>query len=183
MGSAPVTVATIDSAVGPLTAGATDSGLALLEFSAPARLDPQLATLHRLFGATQSGRHPILDQITTELAEYFGGTRRQFEVPLVIRGTRFQEEVWRALLTIPYGTTIAYSDIAEGLGRTNGQRAVGLANGQNRIAIVIPCHRVIERAGGLCGYGGGLARKKVLLDLERRGSNPLAGTPLGDGKA
>ena len=183
MGSAPVTVATIDSAVGPLTAGVTDSGLALLEFSDPARLDPQLATLHRLFGPTQSGGHPILDQLATELAEYFGGTRRQFEVPLVIRGTPFQEAVWRVLLTIPYGTTAAYSDIAERLGRTNGQRAVGLANGQNRIAIVIPCHRVIERAGGLCGYGGGLARKKFLLDLERRGSDPLAGTPLGAGEA
>ncbi len=183
MGSAPVTVATIDSAIGPLTAGVTDSGLALLEFSDPARLDRQLATLHRLFGPTRLGRHPMLDQISTELGEYFEGTRRQFEVPLVIRGTPFQEEVWRALLTIPYGTTSAYSDIAERLGRTNGQRAVGLANGRNRIAIVIPCHRVIERAGGLSGYGGGLARKKFLLDLERRGSTPLAGTPLGNGEA
>ncbi len=167
MGSPPVTVALIDSAVGPLTAGVTDAGLVLLEFSDRARLDPQLATLRRLFGATEFGRHSMLDRITAELAEYFAGTRRRFEIPLVIRGTPFQEEVWRALLTIPYGSTCAYSDIAERLGRTNGQRAVGLANGRNRIAIVIPCHRVIERAGGLRGYGGGLARKKFLLDLER----------------
>lgn len=179
MGSAPVTVAVVESAVGPLTAGVVESGLALLEFSDPSRLDPQIAVLHRLFGPTQAGRHPILDQVTTELAEYFAGTRRQFEVPLVIKGTPFQEEVWRALLAVPYGTTCSYSDIAARLGRTNGQRAVGLANGQNRIAIMIPCHRVIERAGGLCGYGGGLGRKKFLLELERRGSDPLAGTPLG----
>lgn len=179
MASPPVTVAVIDSAVGPLTAGVTDAGLVLLEFSDPARLDPQLATLRRRFGATGFGRHPMLDRITTELWEYFAGTRREFEIPLVISGTPFQEEVWRALVTIPYGTTCAYSDIAERLGRRNGQRAVGLANGQNRIAIVIPCHRVIERAGGLRGYGGGLQRKKFLLDLERCGQNPLAGTPLG----
>ena len=179
MGSVAVTVATLDSPVGPLTAGVTDAGLALLEFSDPARLDPQLATLHRLFGPTDGGGHPMLDQVTTELAEYFAGTRRRFEVPLVIKGTPFQEAVWRALLAIPYGTTCAYSDVAARLGKANGQRAVGLANGQNRIAIVIPCHRVIERAGGLRGYGGGLPRKKFLLDLEGRGSNPLAGTPLG----
>ena len=179
MGSVPVTVTTIDSAVGPLMAGVTDSGLALLEFSDPARLDRQLATLERHFGPTRSGPHPMLDRIAAELVEYFAGTRRRFETPLLIKGTPFQEEVWRALLAIPYGTTCAYSDIAERLGRTNGQRAVGLANGQNRIAIVIPCHRVIERAGGLRGYGGGLERKKFLLDLEARGSDPLAGTPLG----
>ena len=124
MGSPPVTVALIDSAVGPLTAGVTDAGLVLLEFSDRARLDPQLATLRRLFGATEFGRHSMLDRITAELAEYFAGTRRRFEIPLVIRGTPFQEEVWRALLTIPYGSTCAYSDIAEML-EEGGPRQVG----------------------------------------------------------
>ncbi len=179
MGSDQVFVATLDSGVGPLTAGVTDSGVALLEFSDPGRLDRQLATLERHFGPTRSAPHPLHDQLATELVEYFAGSRRDFSLPLLIRGTPFQEEVWQALLKIPYGTTCAYSEIAERLGRAGGQRAVGLANGQNRIAIVIPCHRVIERAGGLRGYGGGLDRKRFLLDLERRGTDPLAGTPLG----
>ncbi len=87
MGSSPVTVTVIDSTVGPLTTGVTDAGLVLLEFSDPARLDPQLAALRRLFGATEFGLHSMLDRITAELAEYFAGTRRRFEISLVIRGT------------------------------------------------------------------------------------------------
>ena len=132
------------------------------------------------FGVSRGGDHPIIDQTAAELAEYFGGKRFDFEVPLAIRGTPFQESVWRELLRIPYGETRAYADIADTLAIRNGQRAVGLANGQNRIAIIIPCHRVIERAGGLRGYGGGLARKKFLLDLEARSApgGPLSGTPL-----
>jgi AraC family transcriptional regulator of adaptative response/methylated-DNA-[protein]-cysteine methyltransferase len=171
----------LDTPIGPLIAGATDGGLCLLEFGDETRLGHQLGALTRLFGPVGSGNHPLLDRIQSELTEYFAGTRIRFELPLTIRGTPFQEEVWRALLAIPYGATRAYSDLAQSLGRPGAQRAVGLANGQNRLSIVIPCHRVIERSGGLRGYGGGLWRKKFLLDLERRtaGRDALEGTPLG----
>lgn len=178
--AARVVVRVVDSPVGALAVAATDAGLAMLEFASEARLARQVGGLVQHFGVSRGGDHPIIDQTAAELAEYFGGKRFDFEVPLAIRGTPFQESVWRELLRIPYGETRAYADIADTLAIRNGQRAVGLANGQNRIAIIIPCHRVIERAGGLRGYGGGLARKKFLLDLEARSApgGPLSGTPL-----
>ncbi len=98
---------------------------------------------------------------------YFAGTLKQFTLPLVARGTPFEERVWQALLRIPHGQTRSYLEIARELGSPEGQRAVGRANGLNRIAIVIPCHRVVNHGGGLGGYGGGLWRKERLLDLER----------------
>lgn len=171
-----------DSQVGPLVSAATDDGLCLLEFGQPARLTQQLSALTRWFGSRfVLARNAHLDRTDRELEEYFAGARRRFDVPLVIRGTAFQDAVWRRLLEIGYGETMSYSAVAEAMGNRNGQRAVGLANGQNRIAIIVPCHRVVERSGKLCGYGGGLWRKKLLLDLERRhrpGSD-LSGTPLG----
>jgi AraC family transcriptional regulator of adaptative response/methylated-DNA-[protein]-cysteine methyltransferase len=182
-GDAPVVARAFDSPVGPLVAAATDDGLVLLEFGATPRLGPQLTMLNRHFGKVRAGDHPFIDQAERELAEYFEGKRQAFSVPLLIRGTPFQESVWQALREIPFGETRAYSEVAVALGLRNGQRAVGLANGQNRISIIIPCHRVIERGGGLRGYGGGLERKRFLLDLERRQSDPLAGTPLGRPKA
>lgn len=177
---ATVVARLVDSPVGALVVAATDEGLVMLEFASEERLARQIGALTRHFGATRGGDHPILDRTGAELAEYFAGTRREFDVPLVIRGSPFQESVWRELLRIPYGETRAYSDVAETLAIKNGQRAVGLANGQNRIAIIIPCHRVIERSGGLRGYGGGLWRKKLLLDHEFRSApaGALAGTPL-----
>lgn len=180
---ARVVVRVLDAPVGPLVAAATDQGLALLEFGAERRLASQLAVLTRLFGPVRLGTNALLDRAERELTEYFNGARQVFEVPLAIRGTPFQESVWRALLAIPYGETRAYSDIATELGLVNGQRAVGLANGRNRIAIIIPCHRVIERGGGLRGYGGGLANKKFLLDLERRFVDPFLGTPFARARA
>jgi AraC family transcriptional regulator of adaptative response/methylated-DNA-[protein]-cysteine methyltransferase len=170
-----------DSPVGPLVAAATDRGLIFLEFGDEQRLARQVSIFERHFGPTRAGTHPFIEQAERELAEYFAGRRLDFAVPLVIRGTPFQEQVWRALLAIPYGETRAYVDLAVDIGVKNGQRAVGLANGQNRIAIIIPCHRVIEKGGGLRGYGGGLWRKKFLLDLERRFApgGAFAGTPLG----
>jgi O-6-methylguanine DNA methyltransferase len=177
---AAVVVRLVDSPVGALVMAATDEGLVFLEFASEERLARQIGSLTRHFGVSRGGDHPIIDRAMTELAEYFAGTRRQFEVPLVIRGSPFQESVWRELLRIPYGETRAYADVADTLGLKNGQRAVGLANGQNRIAIIIPCHRVIERSGGLRGYGGGLWRKKLLLGHEFRSApaGALAGTPL-----
>ncbi len=164
-----VVTTTLDSPVGPLLAGATDDGICLLEFAEPMRREAQLAALRRQFGdAVEPGRHEYTDQLAEELAEYFGGTRQQFTVPLVLAGTPFQRRVWEQLLTIPYGETRCYEDVARAIGVRTGSRAVGSANGQNRIAIVIPCHRVIAKGGGLGGYGGGLDRKQFLLDLERR---------------
>lgn len=177
--NAVVAAEVVESPVGLLVAAATDQGLVLLEFGAEHRLGSQAAALIRHFGPVRVAPHRFIDQARRELAEYFEGRRQVFEVPLVIRGTPFQELVWRALLEIPYGASCSYSDLARKLDRPGGQRAVGLANGQNRLAIIVPCHRVLEQGGGLRGYGGGLPRKQFLLDLERRHVDPLAGTPLG----
>jgi len=158
----------IASPVGPLVAGATDEGVCLLEFSDRRMLETQLATLRRRLDAPLvPGRHRWLDALRKELDEYFAGSRRQFDVPLVVRGTPFQEQVWRALLEIPCGETWSYRDLATRIGQPGATRAVGTANGMNRIAIVIPCHRVVNADGRLGGYGGGVWRKKFLLDLER----------------
>jgi methylated-DNA-[protein]-cysteine S-methyltransferase len=101
-----------------------------------------------------------------QLAEYFAGRRTEFDLPLAPTGTEFQLRVWQQLRTIPYGTTCSYADIARGIDAVNGFRAVGLANGRNPISIIVPCHRVIGADGSLTGYGGGMDRKRFLLDLE-----------------
>lgn len=165
----------LTSPLGPLLVAATDDGVCLLEFTDRQVLEKQLASLRRrLAGAIVPGKHPHLDQLTAELAEYFAGTRTAFQVPVVYPGTPFQEAVWGQLLQIPYGETRSYEDVARALGLAGAQRAVGHANGQNRVSIVIPCHRVVNKDGRLGGYGGGLWRKQFLLDLEQRGQN---GTP------
>lgn len=109
-----------------------------------------------------------------ELEEYFAGTRREFTFALDLRGTDFQKACWRALISIPYGETRSYGDIARAVGRPQGFRAVGMANNRNPIAIVVPCHRVIASDGTLCGYGGGLDVKRKLLELEGALSGTLA---------
>jgi AraC family transcriptional regulator of adaptative response/methylated-DNA-[protein]-cysteine methyltransferase len=163
-----VTLEWIASPVGPLVAGATDEGVCFLEFSDRRMLETQLATLRRRLGAPLlPGRHRWLDALSVQLDEYFTGRRERFELPLAIRGTPFQEQVWRALLEIPYGATWSYRDVATRIGLPGATRAVGTANGMNRIAIVIPCHRVVNADGKLGGYGGGVWRKQFLLDLER----------------
>ena len=165
---------TIDSPIGPLCAGARDDGVCLLEFTAPERLEPQLEALQRALGGTvRDGDHEHLRRLRAELAEYFAGRLRDFTVPLVAPGTPFQERVWQALREIPYGQTRSYEDLARQVSTVTAQRAVGRANGSNRIAIVIPCHRVVNKGGGLGGYGGGLWRKEVLLRLEGAGPAQL----------
>jgi AraC family transcriptional regulator of adaptative response/methylated-DNA-[protein]-cysteine methyltransferase len=175
-GAAPVAAAAgeavvlewIASPVGPLIAGATDAGICLLEFSDRRMLETQLQILRRRLNAPLvPGRHRWLDALRAQLAEFFEGRRTRFDLPLVMRGTPFQEQVWRALLEIPGGETRSYRDIAERIGHGGATRAVGTANGMNRIAIVIPCHRVVNADGRLGGYGGGVWRKQFLLDLER----------------
>jgi methylated-DNA-[protein]-cysteine S-methyltransferase len=107
-----------------------------------------------------------LAPVIQQLAEYFAGDRKQFDLPLALRGTPFQIEVWRALQQIPYGQTRSYEDVARSIGRPTATRAVGAANGANPIPIIIPCHRVIGKNGGLTGFGGGIAVKRRLLGLE-----------------
>ena len=116
-----------------------------------------------------------------QLGEYFAGTRTVFDMPLAPQGTPFQRRVWELLLQIPYGQTTSYGALARELGQPEASRAVGLANGRNPIAIVIPCHRVVGSDGSLTGYGGGLDRKRWLLDLERSVSNPVEALPLFSG--
>lgn len=112
------------------------------------------------------GTHAHFDALNLQLEEYFAGTRETFELPLVLPGTLFQQSVWEGLQMIPYGTTRSYQEQAEFLENPNAIRAVAKANGDNRIAIIIPCHRVIGKNGKLIGYGGGLWRKQYLLDHE-----------------
>ena len=167
MESPAVIMGEIDSPVGVLVAGVTDAGLCLLEFRDREVLETQIEKVRGRIGQTAAGSHSLLTQLHTELREYFRGKRRDFSIPLVYPGTPFQMKVWNALRVIPYGETISYEELAWRVGSPSGQRAVGHANGQNPIAIVIPCHRVVNKDGKLGGYGGGLWRKRLLLGLER----------------
>jgi AraC family transcriptional regulator of adaptative response/methylated-DNA-[protein]-cysteine methyltransferase len=171
------TLTWIETPLGPMAAAATDKGLCLLEYTDPNRLHAQITQLRqRIAPRIVAGDHPHLQALREQLAGYFAGTLAQFTIPLVAPGTPFEDSVWQALLRIPYGRTRSYIEIARELGSPDGQRAVGRANGLNRIAIVIPCHRVVNHGGGLGGYGGGLWRKERLLDLERGpGQRPLFG--------
>ncbi|MGA2975673.1 MAG: methylated-DNA--[protein]-cysteine S-methyltransferase [Spirochaetia bacterium] len=156
------------SPLGPLVAGATEEGVCLLEFTDRRMLETQFMTVRRLFRlpvVPGSNRH--LDVVHDELGRYFEGSLRCFSAPLVFPGTPFQRRVWEQLLLVPYGETRSYEQMAAAVGSPRAVRAVGHANGLNRIAILIPCHRVVNKNGRLGGYGGGLWRKKYLLDLER----------------
>ncbi len=158
----------IESPLGPLVAGATSEGVCLLEFTDRRMLDGQFAMLRRHFSCPiVPGENEHLKRLKGELEEYFAGTRKKFTVPLIFPGTDFQQRVWKQLQLIPYGETVSYEDIAQRIGSPKSHRAVGHANGLNRIAIVIPCHRVVNKGGKLGGYGGGVWRKQKLLDLER----------------
>ena len=114
---------------------------------------------------------PLLKEAVAQLKEYFDGTRREFDLPLALEGTAFQRAVWEALLTIPYGETRSYGQIAQSIGNPKACRAVGMANNRNPIAIIVPCHRVIGANGKLVGYGGGLDIKERLLALEKNMTN------------
>ena len=123
---------------------------------------------------------PALDVAAAQLAEYFAGKRRQFDLPLAPRGTGFQQVVWRALAQIPFGATQSYGELARSIGRPSASRAVGAANGRNPISIVVPCHRVIAGSGALTGYAGGVAAKQWLLEHERALHVPRG---MGDARA
>jgi len=172
----------IESPLGPLLAGATSEGVCLLEFTDRRMLNAQFATLRKRFQcAIIPGENEHLRLLKKELTAYFDGSLRKFSVHLVYPGTDFQQKVWNQLLRIPFGTTVSYEDIARRIGSPKAHRAVGHANGLNRISIVIPCHRVVNKSGELGGYGGGLWRKRKLLDLEQgngKAVKPAAETKL-----
>lgn len=155
---------TLLSPVGRLTLVARDTKLAaiLWENDRPGRV--------RLAPMREDTQHPTLRQTEQQLTEYFAGHREHFDLPLDFVGTAFQKQVWQALLTIPYGQTRSYRDIAAQIGRPKAVRAVGAANGRNPISIVAPCHRVIGASGALTGFAGGLPVKAQLLALENNGA-------------
>ncbi len=166
-GTEHVVITRVLTTLGPLVAGATDAGLCLLEFADRPMLETQIRKLRKYMNCTVTpGDNRHIEQVGGELGEYFAGKRTEFEVPLVVPGTDFQKQVWDALQQIPYGGTRSYEDIARAIGNPKAMRAVGRANGANRIPIVIPCHRVVRSDGSLGGYGGELWRKRFLLKLE-----------------
>jgi methylated-DNA-[protein]-cysteine S-methyltransferase len=160
------------SPVGPLFLAASAKGLVQLEFEARMlKLDPEAIELRE----SKQALAPCLRQ----LDEYFSGERREFTIPLDLRGTDFQLACWRALLEIPYGETRSYGDIARAIGHPQAFRAVGMSNNRNPVAIIVPCHRVIASSGSLCGYGGGLDIKRKLLALERAPIHPRLPLAIG----
>lgn len=167
-----VVVTMLESPLGPLLAGATDKGIVFLEYTDRRMLEYNLKSMRRRFDCgIVPGQHPFLEQLRAELSQYFRAERKDFTLPLASRGTSFQDKVWRELRRIPYGTTISYDELAIRIGQPTAQRAVARANGMNYVCILIPCHRVIGKDGSLTGYGGGLWRKRLLLELETRKSS------------
>ncbi|MBX7152531.1 methylated-DNA--[protein]-cysteine S-methyltransferase [bacterium] len=162
-----ITISWTETPIGPMVVGATSDAICFLEYTNPKRLEEQSAALKKRFQvAIVPGTNEWIEKLNMQLGEYFKGERKKFDVPLIYPGTPFEEKVWNALLKIPYGETRSYEELAKVVGSPLGQRAVGRANGLNRIAIVIPCHRVVNKSGELGGYGGGLWRKQRLLELE-----------------
>ena len=160
----------IKSPVGPRTLVASDSGLAAILWE---KHDPRA---YHLNVAGEDPNHPVLVETERQLTEYFAGKRKTFDLKLEFAGTDFQKKVWQALLTIPFGETRSYGQIARQIGNPKAVRAVGAANGRNPISIVAPCHRVIGSSGDLTGFGGGLKAKAYLLSHEGGSSQPLLPT-------
>jgi AraC family transcriptional regulator, regulatory protein of adaptative response / methylated-DNA-[protein]-cysteine methyltransferase len=159
----------IDTPLGAMLALANDAGLYLLEFVDRRGLEKEIIQLRKKTGSfIVPGKNPYLEKISAEVRAYFEGTLLRFTVPIITTGSPFEQGVWRLLQTIPPGETWSYSQLAQKLGNPAATRAVGRANGRNCLAIAIPCHRVIRSDGELCGYGGGIWRKKWLLEHELR---------------
>lgn len=162
----------IETPLGTMLACATNKGICLLEFSDRKMLETELKSIAKLLNATIiQGNNEHFDTLEIQLQEYFNGNRKEFSIPLHTPGTDFQNKVWTALQRIPYGKTKSYKEQAITTGNPESVRAVANANGMNRISIIIPCHRVIGSDGQLTGYGGGLWRKKYLLELEEQNSS------------
>jgi AraC family transcriptional regulator of adaptative response/methylated-DNA-[protein]-cysteine methyltransferase len=166
---APLLAQRIDTPLGAMIAVADDEGLRLLEFIDRRATERELSTLRKRLGTNVvPGEHRHITTTRQQLADYFSGKKLEFNIPLAPIGSPFQLRTWKILRSIPVAETRSYSWMAKRLGDENARRAVGRANGTNMICIIIPCHRVIRADGTLCGYGGGLWRKKWLLDHERR---------------
>lgn len=164
-----VDVTRLETPLGPMIACANEKGLCLLEFTDRRMLESEFKDLAKRMNAILVlGENRLFKQLRDQMNEYFEGERYSFDLPLHTPGSLFQQSVWKQLQTIPYGETRSYKEQATAIGKPEAVRAVANANGMNRIAILIPCHRVIGSDGKLTGYGGGLWRKKHLLDLERR---------------
>jgi len=164
-----VRMAWLETPLGPMLAGTDSVSLRFLEFTDRRAIEAQIAALRRTSRLPLvPGECALTDILRVELASYFTGTLRSFSLPVSAPGTPFQARVWQALRIIPYGTTKSYGEIARMIGSPGASRAVGAANGLNRVAIVIPCHRVVNTDGSPGGYGAGLERKMALLELERK---------------
>ncbi|MCE2504266.1 MAG: methylated-DNA--[protein]-cysteine S-methyltransferase [Chlorobi bacterium] len=171
-----VTVSRIPTSLGPMIVCTTEDKLCLLEFADRRALEKQLEGLRRrLNAAITPGSNNIIKHLEKELKAYFDGDCKEFSVPITTPGTPFQQTVWGRLLAIPYGETRSYGEIANEIGNPKSVRAVARANGENRIAIIVPCHRVIGADGSLTGYAGGLWRKQKLLELEGGTASMLEG--------
>ena len=152
----------VETAIGPMTVVAEAEMIVGIYMDDQRHLPP-----NEKFGHPDTGDSVVLKEAERQLGEYFAGDRTGFDLPLAPAGTPFQRRVWETLCEIPYGGTISYGELARRIGQPTASRAVGLANGKNPISIVVPCHRVIGSSGKLVGYGGGLARKQTLLELEQ----------------
>ncbi|MEU6119672.1 methylated-DNA--[protein]-cysteine S-methyltransferase [Streptomyces sp. NPDC047117] len=163
--SAPTHTVMTGTPVGPLTLVARDGMLTGLYMTDQRHRPPQESFGH----PEEPGTEPFATTIA-QLRAYFAGELTVFDLPLRLDGTPFQQRVWAALREIPYGATVSYGALADRLGKPSAARAVGLANGKNPVGIIVPCHRVVGTGGDLTGYGGGLERKRHLLDFERGGT-------------
>ena len=162
--------------LGPMMAGATAEGICLLEFTNRIRLEKELTDLQKLLNAVMlPARNQHLDQLENELREYFEGKRKAFSVPLHTPGNEFAQSVWKMLQEIPYGRTWSYKKQSEMMNNPKAIRAIASTNGRNRLAIIIPCHRVIGSDGSLTGYAAGIDKKKWLLKFEKDNSGVAQG--------
>lgn len=181
-GSSAFWLSRLETPIGAMVAGTHGGRLCLLEFADRRALESEIKDLEKRFDTTaRPGRSPLHDEVQHQLSAYFKGKLTAFKLDLEFPGSDFQRGVWEALLAIPYGQTRSYGEQAASIDKKNAVRAVARANGQNRLAIVIPCHRVVGADGSLTGYAGGLDRKRFLLDLESRviGTGVCASTDNG----
>ena len=163
-----INLSQLETPLGNMFACAIEQGICLLEFTDRKLLENQFKVLAKLLNAPiLKGPNKHIDILQHQLQEYFDGNRKEFSVPLVTPGTEFQQSVWRELQKIPYGSTLSYKQQSLALNKPGAIRAVAHANGMNRIAIVIPCHRVIGSGGKLTGYSGGEERKRWLIEFEQ----------------
>lgn len=171
-----VNITYVETGLGLMVAGATEKGICMFEFADYKLIDSELRQLSGQFKTPLvPADNPHFDTLRTQLNEYFKGERKEFDIPLDLVGTEFQKTVWLALLQISYGHTISYGNQAELIGKPSSVRAVANANGKNKISIILPCHRVIGADNSLTGYGGGIWRKKKLLEFEKENLSRLSG--------